>query len=271
MIGLNRSSLLFPRLVYIREATLIKLPQPEYGSNPPPTSPRLIKLSKKMSPAKEQLVRIYKLNWEWIEAEKFTRSHDAYRKRAPEPQAQPFVHPATIPPSYAARMDAIKFAIPDSYMKAINHCCQQAMLEWEHPYPFDTCIRDHCHLAAKAFIESAMHLLADCVYDETASYFNRDWETKVVFEQTALLRFWRYQMGTWAAFEAAGLKIMHPGSGPTMKNTMYEMPDGLEADSRIRIMEQDMLDFHNSLLSQQPVGPFVIEGRVCHLAKKAKK
>jgi hypothetical protein len=214
-------------------------------------------------PLKQQ-VRLYHLDWAGMETKKEERARESYERR-PNPTSEPFLYPPTIPSSYVARMASITFAIPDTYMKAINHCCRQAMIEWEHPYPFDTCIRDHCYIPSKAFIQSAIHLLSDCIYDADAHYFNRDWETKVVFEQPALLRFWRYQMGTWAAFEAAGLKIMHPMTQPELKNTMYEMPPMMPEDCRTRIMEKDMLDFHKSLIVHQPVGPFMIEGKKCHL------
>ena len=260
MLGLNKQSLLFPRLVYLRDEELVREPFLASDSNPPIPN---AKPGKMVRPLKQR-TRIYKLSWEDITAKKQERAHDNY-ERMPNPEMTPFTHPPCIPRSYAARMDVLEFSIQDTYMKAINHCCRQAMMEWEHPYPFDTCIREHCYIASKAFVESAIHLLADCIYDPETRYFNRDFETKVVFEQTALLRFWRYQMGMWAAFEAAGLKILLPGSEPAIKNTMYELPGPHRADSRLVMMHTDMLDFHNSLLSHQRLGPFIIEGKKCTL------
>jgi hypothetical protein len=258
MLGLDNKSLMFPKLTYIRDGVIVTPSQAKFASNPPPTDPQQIKLSKTLSKATTKPVRLYRLDFTRMEEIKQQRQWDRINWLVKEGNLpnEPRAALKSIPESYAATMNSLVFAIPDTYMKAINHCTMMAQTEWEHPYPFDTIIREGCYEPAAAFVKVAFHLLADCIYDENRKGFNRDWSVKQVFEQTALVRYWMHQVGSWVAMESAGFKISH-GNGPRITNTFVTMPtsSGTTPDA-VEVMMLDMLDFYEHIEAATPRAQF---------------
>ena len=240
MLGLDKKSLMFPKLVYLRDVQLVSEPIAEYASNPPPTDPELIKLSKTFKKPKPQTLRLYCIDWSRMEAAKDKQQQDRVSKLMIDGDIPGGSYPTipSLPQSYRDRMDRMVFAIPASYMAAINHCSTMAMQEWEHKYPFDTIIREGCYEPAAAFVKVAFHLLQDCVYDPKAQNYNHDWGLRQVFEQTALVRYWMHQVGTWVAFDAAGLR--QDKSTGRMHNTFIATTMG---EPNIEAMMADMMDF----------------------------
>jgi hypothetical protein len=246
MFGLDKRSLMFPKLVFLRDGALVKESQAKYASNPP-----ISKQPKAMAKPTSTPVRLYRLDWTRMEEVKMQRQQErlaALIKDGSIPD-QPFVYLKSLPESYAAAMDAMVFAIPDSYMREINHCCMAAQAEWEHPYPFDSAIRDTCFEPAAAFVKVAFHLLADCIYDEHKQYYGREWTTKQVFFQTALVRYWMHQVGTWTAMGYAGLKI--DKSTGKMSNPFAPSPVGV-ALTPVETMRMDMLEFYERIEAAIP-------------------
>lgn len=280
MLGLDKQSLVFPQLIFVRDGELIRESFPKFASNPPPTDPRLIKLSKQMVPAEKTSVRIYRLDWSYIDAKKEKLQQERYEKLFGKVSNEtvppiPFVPQPSLPRSYSMAMDALEFAIPDSYMKAINHCCLSAMMEWEHPYPFDTVIREACLKPAIAYIKTAFHLIGDCVYDPYKSYYTRSWETKGVFEQTAIVRFWIHQTGLYCAFRNAGFEYQIDGE---MVNNMFSTygkgmvrrADGAsEPPTALERLTADMGEFYRNIQGTM-LNPDVPQAKMV-MPKKKKK
>jgi hypothetical protein len=276
MLGLDKQSLLFPKLVFVRDGFLIKEPFEKSASNPPQPQDKKAGMTKR----ERTPVRIYRLDWTKMEEKKTQKQWDRIKRLIADGSIpdQPTAALRSLPESYAATMNATLFAVPENYMKAINHCTMSAMNEWEHPYPFDTIIREGCYEPAAAFVKVAFHLLADCIYDENKQYYGREWSVKQVFEQTALLRYWVHQVGSWVAFDNAGFR-MNYGSGPRIKNTFITMTPGLNGSpDPVEIMMLDMLEFHDYLeaavvrpkLPEMPL-PRVDMAKIMAAGKKGKK
>jgi hypothetical protein len=259
MLGLDKSSLLFPKFLFVRDGELVKEPFRANDSNPP-----IPGTSKAMTKRTVTPVRLYKLEWagmEKIKAERQLKRHmEVFKVGKPDdmglyPTSIPFAPLKSIPDSYAAKMDCLIFAIPDNYMRAINHCSMMAMQEWEHPYPFDTIIREGCYEPAAAFVKVAFHLLADCIYDSQMKYYNRDFDIKQVFEQSALVRYWVHQVGDWIAFDNAGfqLNFRSGDSRGRINNTFVSMPDSAgNTPWAVETLALDMLEFNDHLQAARP-------------------
>lgn len=232
MIGLNKQSLLFPRIVFVREGRLISKAIPQYDSNPPPIEG---KTTRAALPRKDKVLptRIYRLDWTDIERIKTDRVNEWVKKNHPD-RPMPLVR-TFIPRSYMDRMDKLEFSIPDGYMKAINHMCLMAMQEWEQKYPFDTVVREACYKSVTGYIESAFYLLSDCIYDSYREYYTRDYGPATVFKHMGMLRFWREQTGLFPAFERAGFQAKcwekdswQPYAYPEIDAMHHDMRDFLD-------------------------------------------
>ena len=130
----EKSNLLFPRLVYLKDTTF-----KSWGGD-----------------EKHKPTRVYVLDWSKLDALAVYRGVRLF------------------PEKHIGWLTSMQFAIPYHYRREIRRCVRMAVLEWEREAPFDTNIREMCLETAEKFIEVAFDLLADCPYDPEADYFSRD-------------------------------------------------------------------------------------------------
>ena len=240
MLGLNKQSLLFPKIVYLHDGKIVRYRIPGGQAGSP----------EKKSPKKDvENVRLYRLDWSDIERIKTARLKEHYDKfhSTEYPWCDQVLY---IPRSYTDAMNNLVFAIPDSYMKAINHMCLMASQEWEAKYPFDTIVREHCYKSVDGYINSAFYLLSDCIYDYGKEYYSRNFGQSTVFKHMGMLRFWREQTGLCVAFEKSGFqsKIREKDSWQP-----FAYPE-------IDAMHHDMQDYMDKLVAEHAMHhPVVIE------------
>lgn len=265
MLGLDNQSLLFPKLVYVRDGELVRKAFPKYACGPDADG-NPSKQSKAKIPEERTKVRIYRLDWTKVESIK-AQKHEERFKSIYGTDTMPYPGPLpNLPKSYALMMASLELAIPDKYMKAIHHCAMSAMKEWEHPYPFDTSIREGCYEPAAAFVKVAFNLISDCIYDPDKRYFDRNWDTRAVFLQTALVRFWIHQTGDWVAFNNAGLSYAYEGE---MRNKFYAFSrevlarayGAAEQPCQLERMTADMGEFYTYIRGERVI-PAVPAGKL---------
>ena len=100
---------------------------------------------------------------------------------------------ALLPDKY---MELIKgpFAINADYMREIRHYTRLCVLERNRDRPFDTVIRDMCGDVYKTAANTAIKLVADCLYDESAQKYNRSGEGYIA-KYAMMTAFWIKQTG----------------------------------------------------------------------------
>jgi len=185
MIG-RINSLLFPRLVHIRDAKKFKSEAPYVG--------------------------IYSLDWSTMEnilKEKNDKKNEARRKdygeyksecsnKVPETETvepqKPYDFFPALPEKYMEYTDNLQFALTSNYRKEIIRNAKGASEEWGHERGFDTCVREYCLKSAEAHAEIAFFLIADCIYDPKTNYFDRNPEKRIALN-AMLYRMWFHQTG----------------------------------------------------------------------------
>jgi hypothetical protein len=264
MLGLDKESLLFPKLVFIKDGEL-KQEEENFlmGQSPvrPVTPDDKEVVGKKPPKYRVRPIKLYRLDWTSVEKIKERNQWDriSWLVKNGDVEDKPYPALPSLPASYREKMDQLVFAIPASYMDAINHCCRMASQEWEHKYPFDSIIRQGCYEPAAAFVKVAFHLLADCIYDPHKQYYNRDWAANMVFKQTGLVRFWMHVVGSWVAMQNAGIEIDHGGGRP--KNLFAKLPTAApEMDAMILDMADFYMYIENSIVrAKMPATPGLIK------------
>lgn len=134
-------------------------------------------------------VSLFMLDWKAFEDKKEEHHKEWNQKYWPN-QHMPFV---PFPEPYKTQLDQMLFALDDGYYLEVVRNSVHGHAEWCHSRPFDSCVRDYCLDTAKAHIDVAFYLLADCVYDPITKYFVR--QGKNVVHRAMLYRFWMYQTG----------------------------------------------------------------------------
>jgi len=193
MIG-RINSLLFPRLVYIRDAKKFKSEAPYVG--------------------------IYRLDWSGMEnilKEKHDKRNDGRRKayksgysngKTPEAETVEPVKPydffPALPEKYIEYTDNLQFALTSNYRKEIIRNAKMASEEWGYERGFDTCVREYCLKSAETYVEIAFYLMADCIYDPKTNYFGRNSGKRIALN-AMLYRFWFHQTGWGLIWDRANI------------------------------------------------------------------
>jgi hypothetical protein len=130
---------------------------------------------------------VYCLDWEKIEGIK----HERWANQFPCNPA-PVTYCDCIPESQKKWVDGMQFLLSEEYLNEIRHCCFKAAEEWERTRPIDPAINP-----ALAYIDTAFHLLADCLFDSETEYYSRS-GIKMLAPFILTYRFWAYQIPWWS-------------------------------------------------------------------------
>ncbi len=142
---------------------------------------------------------VYSLDWATFD-EIMKKTHGDWSHATGE-GGKPFE--GTLPEPYHSTVCNLRFCISSSYKDEIQRTTHRALGEWAMPRRFDTMIREMCLKPAKAYIEIAFELLADCILDEKEEYFARGGMQKVVLASAMLYKFWFNQTGSGVAHSNA--------------------------------------------------------------------
>lgn len=192
------NSLLFPRLVHVKDAENFK--------------------------SESSYVGIYRLDWSGMEKilkdkhDQKTRdkikSLEDYDRKYPEgktsdgipvvrPQCPSNFYPA-LPPQYKKVCDSFQFALTPNHRKEIIRNARRALDERGLERNFDTMMRDICLEPASTHTYVAFRLLADCIYDPETNFFDRG-PFKKIAPEIMLYRMWFHQTGWGLIWEKAGI------------------------------------------------------------------
>jgi hypothetical protein len=165
MLHLHKS-LLFPTLVYLEDIKFKNLP-----SN--------LKTS------------VYKLDWAKIEEIKLNQ----WLKQRPD-KLSITSFCGTIPDSIKTWIDNMQFVLSEEYLQEIRHCSMKSVEEWDRKRPPAKHGLDPAIAPAISYIDTAFHLLADCLYDPETKFYSRS-GIKMIAPYTLLYRFWAHQTEYW--------------------------------------------------------------------------
>jgi len=113
-----------------------------------------------------------------------------------------------LPPDEMKHTDETLYALTDNYRKEIIRNSKRAVEERNIERSFDTMIRDICQEPCESHVFVAFRLLADCVYDSETKNFSRDYDFRHMLPKWLLYRFWIEQTGRGVAYNRAGLYKM---------------------------------------------------------------
>lgn len=148
-------TLKFPRLIHLREGSLIRLDA---------------------NGASGRNIDIYRLDW------------------ASHVQRMNLDRPIFPSDDFHVYIDSRQYAIDGNYMREINRNAREASLEWSMKRSFDTNIREQCLEPAIAHAWVAFMLLADCAYDANTQWYERGAKSNLLSHMLAW-SFWQGQTG----------------------------------------------------------------------------
>jgi hypothetical protein len=134
---------------------------------------------------------VYCLDWTKIEGIK----HERWAEQFPCNPA-PVTYCDCIPESQKKWVDGMQFLLSEEYLNEIRHCCFKAAEEWERNRPITKQGIVPVLHPAIAYIDTAFHLLADCLFDPETEYYSRS-GIKMVTPFILTYRFWAYQTTFW--------------------------------------------------------------------------
>lgn len=151
-----------------------------------------------------QVMGMFRLDWSAQES-RVQAAFDHWKESQHPDKDIPFL--GSLPADYDERVKACRFAISKEYLRVIRESARQGLAVWSGEYPFDTIIRDLCHKPAVTHFEVAFGLLADCLYDQEAEYWDRS-DFKHMLREVMLTKFWYYQTGRGLIERFAGHDVL---------------------------------------------------------------
>lgn len=100
--------------------------------------------------------------------------------------------PRIIPQEYESLIYGY-FAIPSAYLDEIRHLSYLSITEANKYKPFDPSIRDICFNVSVSCVNTAMRLVADCLFDVENGYYDRSYK-KTLAQYALMFSFWAPQV-----------------------------------------------------------------------------
>lgn len=138
---------------------------------------------------------LFKLDWNYIDSNKFSNfksflndwninDYTEVRRR----------YPGVTSSKNLKFTDGMRFLIKDDYLNQIRYHIFQAYDNLVNIRLSDTMIRDYCAKASHTNVQIAFFLLADCLFDEKKSYFDRNYNLRMI-TSSLLWRYWSFNTG----------------------------------------------------------------------------
>lgn len=174
MLGMKKSSLLFPTLRRVGEDTL-KHPTNTF-----------------MNEEHGRTFQLYKLDWRTLDEAKMARhSKWASAVGRPLPEDNRLVE---LPQPFEDQVNNYVFALSGAYLQGVRQHSNDALECWSRSHPFDTMIREICREPAVTHVWVAFMLLSDCIWDQESHYWDRERLLPLSASMMAY-KFWSGQTG----------------------------------------------------------------------------
>lgn len=188
MLGASHS-LYFPKLVYLNE---VSIDRPSGVA---------------------QNIALYRLDWSQKEL-----LVEAKQRHSLETAKESDRIKLTLPVKYDNKVNQLRFALRGSYLREIRRNTKAGLHEWNVQRAFDTNVREYCLKTAEAHIFVAFYLLADCIFDISEGYFDRN-DDKFIIKHVMAYKFWCGQTGDGCVREHAQFDMLD-------KNTHWAQENG---------------------------------------------